>query len=251
MLRPRFIPCLLMDGGGLVKTRQFKEPKYVGDPINAVKIFNEKEVDELILLDITAWKKGGPSYGLLEKIAVESRMPLCYGGGVTKAAEALRIVNLGFEKVSVSSAAIANPVLVPAMADAIGSQSVVVTLDVGRDGADGYAVFVENGRKRAKTSLPELCQEFVKAGAGELVINSIDREGEMSGYDIALAKQLIATVPVPMTFIGGAGKPSDMAELIEAVGVVGAGAGSMFVFKGPFRAVLINYVRPTLKSRSA
>lgn len=245
MLRPRVIPCLLLSDGGLVKTRFFKEPKYVGDPINAVKIFNEKQVDELILLDIEAWKRKMPEFGLLEKIAVESRMPLCYGGGIVGPEQAVRIINIGFEKVSLSSAAIASPGLVAEVAAAIGGQSAVVTIDVARSGPKGgYSVFTENARKPVKTGLFDLCDAMVAAGAGELVINCIDREGAMQGYDLDLARELFNRVPVPMTFMGGAGKVEHLKQLFDTVGVVGAGVGTMFVFKGPLRAVLITYARP-------
>jgi imidazole glycerol-phosphate synthase subunit HisF len=245
VLRPRIIPCLLVSNGGLVKTRRFQAPKYVGDPINAVKIFNEKQVDELCIFDIGAWRATAPDFALLQKVAVESRMPLCYGGGVVSAEQAQRIVNVGYEKVSLSSAAIRSPRLVSEVAAAIGSQSAVVTLDVAKDSGSGrHDVYVENGRKRLPNDLFELCDAVVAAGAGELVINSIDREGEMQGYDIELAKRLTARIRIPMTFMGGAGNVQHMRELIEEVGVVGAGAGTMFVFKGPFRAVLISYARP-------
>jgi len=234
-----------MDEGRLIKTKNFKDPKYVGDPINAVKIFNEKEVDELILLDITAWRKSGPNFKLLEKIAVESRMPLCYGGGVTDSAQALRIVNMGFEKVSISRSALVNPEIIGKIASKIGSQSVVVTLDVLRNPITGtYSIYIENGKKCFQEDLLDVCDSAMKRGAGELVINSIGVEGAMEGYDLTLAKMVTQKVSIPITFIGGAGKASDMARLIDEVGVVGAGAGSMFVFKGPFRAVLISYSRP-------
>jgi cyclase len=236
---------LLVLEGGLVKTRRFREPKYVGDPINAVKIFNEKQVDELMMLDIGAWKAKAPDYGLLEKVAVESRMPLCYGGGVATAEQAVRIINIGFEKVSLSSAAIASPALVSEVAAAIGGQSAVVTIDVARDASTGkHDVFVENGRRRVNRDLFDLCDSIVAAGAGEIVINSIDREGEMRGYDIDLARRLATRVPVPMTFVGGAGNMQHIRDLLSAVGIVGAGVGTMFVFKGPLRAVLITYARP-------
>lgn len=244
MLRPRIIPCLLVSNGGLVKTKRFKEPKYVGDPINAVKIFNEKQVDELSIYDIGAWKALAPDFGLLEKIAVESRMPLCYGGGVVSAEQAERIVNIGYEKVSISSAAIRSTKLVSEVAAAIGGQSAVVTLDVARNKSGRYDVFIENGQKKVAHDLFELCDSVVEAGAGEIVINSIDREGEMQGYDIELARTLTSRIHIPMTFLGGAGNVQHMRDLIAAVGVVGAAAGTMFVFKGPFRAVLISYARP-------
>jgi cyclase len=246
MLRSRIIPCLLLHKGGLVKTRQFKEPKYVGDPLNAVKIFNEKEVDELMFVDIDATSDGyEPRMPLLRSIAIESRMPLCYGGGVTSAQQAAQIVATGFEKVSVSSAALARPLLIREMSEAIGAQSVVVTIDVKANRfLAGYTIYTHNGRQKHKQSLLEFCQQAVSLGAGEIVINSIDRDGEMEGYNLDLARQVRDAIDTPMTMLGGAGTLEHMRELIDAVGTVGAAAGSMFVFKGLYRAVLINYARP-------
>lgn len=246
MLRSRIIPCLLMHDGGLVKTRQFKDPKYVGDPLNAVKIFNEKEVDELMFLDIDASAQGcSPNLALLKSLAVESRMPLCYGGGIASAAQAAQIISLGFEKVSVSAAALARPALIQEMVEMIGGQSVVVTLDVRKNRLlGGYTVYSHNGREKAGVGVLEFCQLAAELGAGEIVINSIDRDGEMAGYDLDLARKVRATVSIPLSVLGGAGSVDHMQELIDAVGVVGAAAGSLFVFKGTYRAVLINYARP-------
>ncbi|OLU33077.1 AglZ/HisF2 family acetamidino modification protein [Pseudomonas sp. PA27(2017)] len=246
MLRSRIIPCLLIQDGGLVKTRQFKDPKYVGDPLNAVKIFNEKEVDELVVLDIdAAAQRRAPNFALLKSLAVESRMPLCYGGGVTQAAEAARIIASGFEKVSLSAAALVRPELISEVAQAVGAQSVVVTLDVRKNKFfPGYTVYTRNGQDKQKVDLLDFCRKAVELGAGEIVINSIDRDGEMSGYDLALAKSVRSVVSSPLSFIGGAGSVDDMQALIDEVGIVGAAAGSMFVFKGPYRAVLINYAKP-------
>jgi cyclase len=246
MLRSRIIPCLLLHDGGLVKTQQFKNPKYVGDPLNAVKIFNEKEVDELIFVDIDATVMGRPpSMALLRNLAMESRMPLCYGGGVTKAEQALHIVSTGFEKVSVSAAALNRPALIKEMSEAIGAQSVVVTIDVKANRLfGGYTIYTHNGKLKHKRPLLEFCQEVAELGAGEIVINSIDRDGEMQGYDLGLARQIRETIDSPMTMLGGAGSIEHMQQLIDTVGVVGAAAGSIFVFKGPYRAVLINYSRP-------
>lgn len=246
MLRSRITPCLLMHDGGLVKTRQFQDPKYVGDPLNAVKIFNEKEVDELMFLDIDASVQGrGPNLGLLRSLAVESRMPLCYGGGITSPAQAARIIALGFEKVSISASALARPALIREMADAVGGQSVVVTLDVRRNRfLGGYTVYTHNGKEKQKVSLLDFCRLVEELGAGEIVINAIDRDGEMVGYDLELASKVRAAVSTPMSVLGGAGTVGHMQELIDTVGVVGAAAGSLFVFKGPYRAVLINYARP-------
>ena len=247
MLRSRIIPCLLMHDGGLVKTRQFKDAKYVGDPLNAVKIFNEKEVDELMFLDIDATAHGrGPEFSLLKGLAVESRMPLCYGGGITSAKQAAQIIALGFEKVSISAAALTRSALIREMAEAVGAQSVVVTLDVRKNKLfSGYTVYTRNGLDKQKINFLEFCHEAVELGAGEVVINAIDRDGEMDGYDLELAKQVRKTVTSPLSILGGAGNAGHMQELIDSVGVVGAAAGSMFVFKGPYRAVLINYARPS------
>jgi cyclase len=246
VLRSRIIPCLLLQDGGLVKTRQFKDPKYVGDPLNAVKIFNEKEVDELMILDIDASaKRRDPMLSLLRGLAVESRMPLTYGGGVASAKQAAQIIALGFEKVSMSSAALERPQLVREVADAVGAQSVVVTLDVRKNSVfSGYTIYTQNGRHKHKQDLRQACEQAFAYGAGEIVINSIDRDGEMKGYDLELARMVRAAVPCPLSFVGGAGTPQHMQELIDTVGIVGAAAGSMFVFKGPYRAVLISYARP-------
>jgi len=247
MLRPRIIPCLLVSRGGLVKTVRFKDPKYVGDPINAVKIFNEKETDELVVLDIDATAKSAePDFKMIADLAVECRMPLCYGGGIKNADQARRIIGLGVEKVAISSAAVENPELISLIAREIGSQSVVVVLDAKKRLLGGeYDVFTHNGQRNSKRSVLELARQAESAGAGEIVVNSIDDDGRMKGYDLALARRVREAVGLPMTFLGGAGSLQDIAELIRACGVVGASAGSLFVFKGPYRAVLINYPSPS------
>jgi imidazole glycerol-phosphate synthase subunit HisF len=246
MLQSRIIPVLLMRDGGLVKTRQFKDDKYVGDPINAVKIFNEKEVDELTLLDIDATVKGyAPDFEKLRKIAVESRMPLCYGGGITSAKQAAEMIAIGFEKVSVSAAALARPELIAEMADRVGRQSVVVTIDVRKEGLfSSHNVYTHNGRNKHSVKLLDVVRRAEQLGAGEICINSIDRDGMMQGYDLDLAKAVRGAVTTPLSFVGGAGSSQHMADLIKAVGTVGAAAGSLFVFKGTYRAVLISYTRP-------
>jgi cyclase len=251
MLRPRIIPCLLVHKGGLVKTQQFKTPKYVGDPINAVKIFNEKESDELMVLDIdAAVNRVEPNYALIAKLAAECRMPLCYGGGVMTAEQASRIIDLGVEKVSVSSAAVADPALLTRMAYAIGRQSVVAVLDVRkRTGlfGDGYELCTHNARNTHKLDPIAFARQLQDAGAGEIVINSVDRDGEMKGYDLDLARRTRSELKVPLTILGGAGSLQHVGELLGACGVIGAAAGSLFVFKGPYRAVLINYPTPQQK----
>lgn len=251
MLRPRIIPCLLVHQGGLVKTQGFREPKYVGDPINAVRIFNEKEADELMVLDIDATvNKIEPNFGLIAKLAAECRMPLCYGGGVTTAQQAARIVDMGVEKVAVSAAAIANPSLLTEMAAAVGRQSVVAVLDVRkRKGlfVKGYEVCTHNGKASHKLDSVALARQLQDAGAGEIVVNSVDRDGLMQGYDLELAAQFKQALKVPFTLLGGAGSLDHIGELISKLGVVGAAAGSLFVFKGKYRAVLINYPTPEQK----
>lgn len=240
-----------MDEGRLVKTRQFAEPKYVGDPINAVKIFNEKEVDELALFDISAWRGREPNFKLLEKISKEARMPLCYGGGITDVEQAVRIISLGFEKVSISRAALLQPQLIEEIAARIGSQSTVVTLDVKKNSwRSGWTVYLENGKKKVGDGLEGLLKKCQSLGAGEIVLNSIDREGLLAGYDLELANLLARTVSTPITLLGGAGSTEDMEALERAVGVVGAAAGTLFVFKGVHRAVLISYGKPSRSSVS-
>ena len=249
MLRPRIIPCLLVHKGGLVKTIGFKAPKYVGDPINAVKIFNEKEADELVVLDIDATANSvEPDYRMIANLAAECRMPLCYGGGIKTPEQAKRIVGLGVEKVAISSAAVEYPELITHIADEIGRQSVVVVLDVKkRMLSKEYDVFTQNARNNTKRSVLELAVQAETFGAGELVINSIDLDGQMKGYDLTLARNIRQAVSIPITILGGAGSLGDISALIRSCGVVGASAGSLFVFKGVYKAVLINY--PTSSQR--
>jgi cyclase len=250
VLRPRITPCLLIRNGGLVKTVQFTDDKYVGDPINAVKIFNEKEADELIVLDIDASAKGGaaPNVKLIAQFAVECRMPLCYGGGIKTVDQARTIVGLGVEKIAISSAAVEHPALVAAIAQAVGSQSVAVVFDVRkRSNGTDYEVWTHNARRNTGKLAGDAIHEAESLGAGEILVNSIDNDGKMKGYDLTLAKLVRAATRLPITLLGGAGSLADIGQLIGTCGVVGAAAGSLFVFKGPYRAVLISYPNPTQK----
>lgn len=243
MLRPRIIPCLLVHDGGLVKTVKFKEQKYVGDPINAVKIFNEKEADELIVLDIDATVRSRePNFRLIAQFAAECRMPLCYGGGIKTVEQAKRIIGLGVEKIALSSAAMGRPQLISEIAAEIGSQSVVVVLDAKRRSFGREPeVWTHNATRNTGRGVVEMAQQAAALGAGEIVVNSIDEDGQMKGYDLPLASRVRAAVRLPMTMLGGAGSLADIGKLIQTCGVVGASAGSFFVFKGPYRAVLISY----------
>lgn len=251
MLRPRIIPCLLVHQGGLVKTVKFKAPRYVGDPINAVKIFNEKACDELVVLDIDATVDDvEPDYQMIGRLAAECRMPLCYGGGVKTPDQADRIIGLGVEKVALSSAAVTNPALVGEIARRIGQQSIVVVIDIRPKAglfSKSYEVVTHNAGRVLPVDPFKLAEEMQSAGAGEIVINAVDRDGTYSGYNLALARCMKERLHVPMTVLGGAGSLADVEQLIAQNGLVGACAGSIFVFKGGLKAVLINY--PTLEQK--
>ena len=243
MLRPRIIPCLLVQRGGLVKTRKFADPTYVGDPLNAVRIFNEKQVDELIVLEIDATSnQRPPNLSLIERLAAECRMPLCYGGGVTRPEEVENIVARGVEKVAIASALLSRPGLLAEASRRVGQQSLVAVLDVRRVN-DRYELFAQNGKVATGIEAVAFARQCVAEGAGEIVVNSIDRDGTMEGYDLEIVARIREAVNTPLTVVGGAGSLQDIRTLIERFGILGAAAGSLFVFKGPRRAVLINYPR--------
>ena len=254
MLRPRVIPCLLIKENGLVKTRKFAEPKYVGDPLNAVKIFNELEVDELLVLDIDATVKGlNPNEKLISKLAEECRMPLCYGGGVKTVEQFERLVSLGVEKIAISSEAIKNPQLIYEAAKKVGSQSVVVVLDVKYQGIlSKPKITALNGKYIFDIDLFEFVKKIEELGAGEIVINCVDRDGTKNGYDIELISKIRSISKLILTLLGGASTFKDIENLVTKVNTVGSAAGSLFVFKGKFDAVLISYLdkddREKLKS---
>lgn len=250
MLRPRITPCLLVHRNGLVKTRQFADPKYVGDPLNAVRIFNEKEVDEIVVLDIDATaERREPDYGLIASLATECRMPLCYGGGVRTPEQVERIIGLGVEKVAISAAAVETPEVIQAAAQVVGNQSVAVVMDVRRHRSGACELFTHNGKKGTGLDPVAFAHRMVELGAGEIVVNSIDRDGMMQGYDLELAKAVRGAVGCPMTVLGGAGSLDHVRQLIHDLGILGAAAGSLFVFKGVYRAVLISYPRRDDKDR--
>jgi cyclase len=243
MLRPRIIPCLLIHNGGLVKTIQFDEPKYVGDPLNAVRIFNEKQVDELMVVDIDASRVGrSPNETLIAQLAAECRMPFCYGGGVKTADQAERLIGLGVEKVAISSAAVDDPQLIARIARQVGSQSVVSVIDVKTTGLFRQPEVVTlNATRRTGLEPVTFARKLQDLGVGEIVLNSVDRDGKMHGYDFDLIDRVWEAVNVPLTVLGGAGSFDHIRELVRRHPVIGAAAGSLFVFKGKYRAVLINY----------
>jgi cyclase len=243
------IPCLLVKDGGLVKTTRFESPKYVGDPINAVRIFNEKAVDEIMVLDVDATIRGRqPDYALIKRIAAECRMPLAYGGGVTSVSQLQRIVELGVEKVALSAAAIEQPSLVSEAAARVGRQTVVVVLDIRKTGLRRhYEVVTHNGTRQTGLDPADVARRMEAMGAGEIVLNSVDRDGTMEGYDLDLVAKVRSGLSLPVTVLGGAGSLTDIQQLVRRYPIIGAAAGSLFVFKGKYRAVLISY--PTLDER--
>lgn len=242
MLYTRVIPCLLLQEGRLVKTIRFKSPTYVGDPINAIRIFNSKEVDELIILDITASREGrGPAIQVIRDFASECFMPVGYGGGIRSLEDAHQVLSMGIEKIILNTMALRSPKLVSEIAHEFGSQSVVISIDVKRNLLGGYEVFGTGGT--VKTGLkPEVhAQRMVELGAGEIFLNAIDRDGTQQGYDLALVRSVAKVVSVPLVACGGAGSLAHFAEAITEGNASAVAAGSMFMFHGKHRAVLINY----------
>lgn len=243
MLTHRVIPCLLLSQsrGGLVKTLKFGKPKYVGDPINAVKIFNEKEVDELMVLDIDATRENrGPDFDLIEQLASECFMPLCYGGGIRNAEEALRLFSLGVEKVSLQSAVARNPAIIREIADHAGEQAVVVSIDVKRNWLGKAQPFSAAGVKPSQGDWRQAIRDAVASGAGEILLNAVDRDGTLAGPDLELIREASAIADVPLVAIGGIGSLADIKAATDA-GASAVAAGAYFVFQGPHRAVLITY----------
>ena len=254
MLRSRIIPCLLVHKKGLVKTLKFsvEDGKYVGDPINAVKLFNEKNVDEIMVIDIDATVEGyEPDYEMIKNVATECRMPLCYGGGIKNVEQVRKIIKLGAEKVAISSAALENISLLNEMSGAVGAQSVVLVLDIAKKkslwGGTHYEIFTHNGRRKTGKKLYDFLEEIKNISYGELVINNIDLDGAMTGYDMDMCDKVRELTDIPLTFLGGAGSYMDLKRLVSRFKVIGAAAGSIFVFKGKYKAVLIQYPLPNEK----
>jgi len=242
MLKTRVIPCLLLKGQGLVKTLQFEDPKYVGDPINAVRIFNEKEVDELILLDILATAGQRPlQMKLISEIAGECFMPLCYGGGIRTLEQIKAILGLGVEKVAINACAVENPDLIRNAAEMFGSQSIVVAIDAKKHPADGYEVLTHSGKTATGIDVVKHAVRMEEIGCGEIFLNSVDRDGMRQGYDIDLIRQVSSAVSIPVIACGGAGSLSHIADAVRLGGASAVAAGSLFVFHGRHRAVLISY----------
>ena len=242
MLRHRVIPCLLLKNRGLVKTRGFKNEVYVGDPINAIRIFNDKEVDELVLLDIHATREGRePDFDLIEEIASECFMPFAYGGGVSKIEHFHRLLRLGVEKIIVNTALYSNPDLIGEAVSIFGSQAIIASIDVKRKLFGNREVIVKSGTSSTGSKPLEYAIKAEKLGVGEILLTSIDQEGTMDGYDLPLIEQVSHAVSIPVIASGGAGSIEHLRQAVQTGGASAVSAGSMFVFYGKHRAVLISY----------
>jgi imidazole glycerol-phosphate synthase subunit HisF len=239
MYRNRIIPCLLLKGKGLVKSVKFKDYNYIGDPLNAVKIFNDKGADELLFIDIEASKTGKIQFELLQKIANQSFMPLGYCGGINNFDDAAKIFKIGFEKICLNTAVLKKPELITELAKIYGNQSVIVCIDIKKDLLGRYKVY-EHTTKKTKEDLIELVLNYEKLGAGEIILQSVDNDGTMKGYDNKLINLVSSKVKIPVVALGGAGCMNDIKEAIDN-GASACAVGSMFVYYGKNKAVLINY----------
>jgi cyclase len=241
MLRPRIIPCILIDSDDVVKTVNFNNNIYIGDPLNTVRLFNEKKSDEILIIDISATRdKKKPNFKLIENIAEVARMPVAYGGGIKNKFDALKIFSSGIEKISVSSLFFENEFEVREILKAVGSQSLVVTLDIKKI-EKKYSVFLDNGKKFISDDLISLIKKIEDVGLGEIIINNIDRDGTMEGYDEELIEIIYSNSNIPLTVLGGVGKREHIQSCINKFGNMGYACGSYFIFKGPRKAVLISY----------
>ena len=241
MIQARVIPCLLLRGNGLVKTKKFKDAVYVGDPVNAVRIFSDKEADEIVILDIDASREEGePNYELIAEMAGEAFMPVAYGGGVRTLEQIRRLIRSGVEKVVINTLATESTDTIRAAVKVFGSQAIVGAVDVRRKLLGGYAVVAKSATETTRLNLQQHIQNLVQAGVGELLINDVERDGCMAGYDLALVRN-VAQAPVPVVVCGGAGTLEHLREAVLEGGASAVAAGSMFVFHGKHHAVLINY----------
>lgn len=243
MFRPRIIPVLLLKGNALVKSKGFKDFRYIGDPINAVKVFNDLKADELVFLDIEATKeKRTISTELVRQVGEEANMPFAVGGGIKNLDEIQKIIAQGAEKVIINTCAVENPKFIREAADNFGSSTIVVCIDVKKKFFSGNVVWSNSGSKSSKYSPKDFAKLIEENGAGEIIIQSINKDGTMSGYDLDLIKEISTTVTIPVVALGGAGNLEHMIEAHTKGFASALAAGSLFVFQGPKKGVLINYV---------
>jgi cyclase len=237
----RLIPCLLLKGNGLYKSTRFKDYVYIGDPINTVKLFNDKEADELVILDIEATDRAiGPNFSLISNIVSEAFMPVAYGGGIRNGDDARILFNIGVEKVIFNDALINNFDLVQDVIAFAGSSSVVASIDVKKSFFNNYTVYTKNGKHNSKLTPVELAKNLESLGVGEILLNSIDHDGLMAGFDLALIKEVAKNVNIPVIAIGGAGSMNDFKLAVQS-GASAVAASSFFIFHGKHKAVLITY----------
>lgn len=241
MLKTRVIPVLLMKNNGLYKGVGFKNHKYIGDPINTVKIFNDKEVDELVIFDIEASRLNrNINFKMIQDIASEAFMPIAYGGGIKTIEDAKKLFNLGVEKVILNTCALENNQLIKDLVDIFGSQSIVFCLDIKKSFFGNYYIYTYSGTKKLKIAPTEIAKQMQDLGVGEIIVNSIDNDGLMQGYDLNIIKEISNSLNIPVIACGGAGKLEDFKQAKEN-GAHGCAAGSMFVYHQKHKAVLINY----------
>ena len=240
MLRPRIIPCILIDRDDVVKTVQFSEPVYIGDPLNTVRLFNEKKSDEILIIDISATRDKKPNFKLIENIAEVARMPVAYGGGIKHKSDAIKIFRSGIEKISINSLFFEDINEVKEILKSVGSQSLVVTLDIKKIN-NNYSIFLDNGKNFVSNDLIGIIKKIEDIGLGEIIINNIDRDGTMVGYDDELIQLFYNNSSIPLTILGGVGKHEHIQNSIDKFGNIGYACGSYFIFKGPRKAVLISY----------
>ncbi|MGB9696564.1 MAG: AglZ/HisF2 family acetamidino modification protein [Ignavibacteria bacterium] len=238
----RVIPCLLLYNQSLVKTVKFKNPNYIGDPINTVRIFNQMEVDELIFLDINATTLNKqPDFNFIEKITGECFMPICYGGGIQDLQTMEKIYKIGVEKIAINTYAIENPYFIKQASEAFGSQSIIISIDVKKNLFGKYEIYYRGKNKIKKIDLLEYVLQTENLGAGEILLTSVDRDGTWSGYDLTLIKAVTERISIPLICCGGAANLTDFHDAVLLAGASAVAAGSMFVYQGKDLGVLINY----------
>lgn len=242
MFKPRIIPVLLLKGNALVKSKAFKDYRYIGDPINAVKIFNDLKADELVFLDICATKENRTvSLEFVKNVGEEANMPFAVGGGIKSLEDIRKVIGAGAEKVVINSAAVENPDFILRASETYGSSTIVVCMDVKKNIFGDYKVWIKNGSKSTRYAPVDFAKLMEEKGVGEIIAQSIEQDGMMNGYDINLIKKISEAVSIPVISLGGAGNLKHMKQSYIEGYASGLAAGSMFVYHGPQNGVLINY----------
>lgn len=247
MLQNRVIPCLLIQDNKLVKTVKFKSPQYIGDPVNAIKIYNEKEVDELIVVDISKNRfENGPNFNLIKQMADECFMPVCYGGGISNIDQIQKILKIGIEKIAVNTAIMPDTKLISQAANKFGSQCIVVALDIKKNWLGKYKVTFSSGDQMIDTDIIDFAKTAEKAGAGEILINNIDRDGTWEGFDVEMIRKISSNVSIPVIAAGGAGNLGHIKDAITFGKASAVAIGSMAVYQSKGMGVLINFPKTNM-----